>query len=95
MPNAPVDTSALRSYYKKKLRKYDNVMTVAEVAEFTGYYSSTITGWIRAEKLEAFIMPKNYMIPKEFLLKWITSDAYNNIERKSKPHLRALMRVSE
>lgn len=95
MPNAPVDTAALRSYYKKKLKKHNPVMTVAEVSEFTGYNKSTVTKWIRAERLEAFVMPRIYMIPKEFLLKWITSDTYNNVERKSKIHLRALMRVSE
>ncbi|MCQ2467084.1 MAG: hypothetical protein MJ166_06155 [Clostridia bacterium] len=48
------------------------------------------TNWIRDEKLEAFEMPTMYMIPKVFLLKWLLSDQYNNNERKSKKHIKAL-----
>lgn len=47
----------------------DEVLTVAQVSEITGYINTSITSWIRDEKLEAFEMPTMYMIPKVFLLK--------------------------
>lgn len=81
----------LRAYYKDLLTAYEDVLlTVDQVAEVTGYRNTTITGWIRANKLGALVVPTKYLIPKAHLLKWLLSDEYNNIERKSKKHMEAL-----
>ena len=33
---------------KKKLAPYNNLMSVMQISEFTGYRSTTVTSWIRA-----------------------------------------------
>ena len=91
LPTCKYNKRKLRAYYKTLFEEYeDEVLTVAQVSEITGYRNTSITSWIRDEKLEAFDMPTMYMIPKVFLLKWLLSDQYNSIERKSKKHVKAL-----
>lgn len=70
-------------------------MSVMQISEFTGYRSTTVTSWIRTGRLEALQLPDRYIIPKELLLNWLTSDRYNSIERKTKIHIRALWTVKE
>ena len=97
----PISTAALPAfkYSKRKLRAYyknlltmceDDLLTVEQVAAITGYRNTTVTGWIRASKLGSLVVPTKYLIPKVYLLKWLLSDAYNSIERKSQKHLEAL-----
>lgn len=92
-PFDPVNTNKLRAYYKRKLKSYDNILSVMQVAEFTGYRSTTVTSWIRTGRMEALQLLDRYIIPKELLLDWLTSERYNAIERKSKPHVRTLWKV--
>ena len=94
-PYDPVNTNKLRAYYRRKLKSYDNILSVMQVAEFTGYRSTTVTSWIRTGRMEALQLPDRYIIPKELLLDWLTSERYNAIERKSKPHVRALWKTYE
>ena len=82
-PDEEIDEDALREFYTSKLRRMPQLLSVADVAGFTGYAPSTVTQWIRAEKLEAFDMLDRYLIPKPCLLDWISSSKYNHIERKS------------
>lgn len=93
IPNATIDEKALRAYYEDLLIPYKEVLTVTQVAGLTGYRSTTVTSWIRTGKLGALQMLDRYIIPKQLLLEWLTSERYNNIERKSKVHVRALWRV--
>ena len=91
LPTDGYDVDKLREYYKMKFKAYKgNILSVEEVSEFTGYRHSTITQWIRDGKLEALIMPNRYVIPKELLMRWLLSEQYNSLERKTKKHVRAL-----
>jgi len=94
-PDEEIDEDALREFYTSKLRRMPQLLSVADVAGFTGYAPSTVTQWIRAEKLEAFDMLDRYLIPKPCLLDWISSSKYNHIERKSKKHLKALWTIAK
>lgn len=93
IPCGNVNKEDLRQYYEEQLIAYDEVLTVTQVALFTGYRSTTVTGWIRTGKLEALQLLDKYIIPKTLLLEWLTSERYNNIERKSKLHVRTLWKV--
>ncbi len=95
VPNTNIDTEKLREFYEKKLEPYVDVLNVAEVAAFTGYDHKTVTSWIRTGRLEALLLLDRYIVPKELLLNWLTSERYNNIERKSKEHVRCLWKVIE
>ena len=92
-PFDPVNTNKLRAYYVKELEPYDNILSVMQVATFTGYKSTTVTSWIRTGRMEALQLLDRYIIPKELLLDWLTSERYNAIERKSKPHVHALWKT--
>ena len=94
-PNEEFDEDTLREFYTNKLRRLPRLLSVTEVATFTGYANSTVTQWIRAEKLEAFDLLDRYLIPKPCLLDWISSSKYNHIERKSKKHLKALWTIAK
>ena len=94
-PFDPVNADKLRAYYVKELEPYDNILSVMQVAEFTGYRSTTVTSWIRTGRMEALQLLDRYIIPKELLLDWLISERYNAIERKSKPHVRALWKTYE
>lgn len=94
-PNAKFNKSDLRHYYIRKLKDYNELLYTTDVSRFTGYNLKTVTSWIRTGKLEVLHAQGRNIIPKELLLRWITSDRYNAIERKSQPHLRALWDISE
>lgn len=83
----------LRTYYKKKLSKFDkDVLTVPEIATITGYGFSTIRKWIQTGRLESLVLPKKLLVPKEILIGWLISEEYNSIVRKSDKHLAALLK---
>lgn len=93
IPCGAVDKNALREFYENQLKDYDEVLSVSQVSEITGYRTTTITSWIRTGRMEALLLLDRYIVPKTLLLDWITSERYNNIERKSKVHVRALWHV--
>lgn len=90
LPKKVFDKDYLRKFYTTKLKDYKDIISVTKVAEFTGYRSSTVTQWIRDGKLKALQLPGRYIIPKVYLIDWLSSEAYNNIERKTKKHVYAL-----
>ena len=93
IPSVNIDKDDLRQYYEKLIEPYGEVLTVMQLSAITGYRSTTVTSWIRTEKLEALQLLNRYIIPKSFALEWLTSDRYNSIERKSNVHLRTLWKV--
>ena len=63
----------MRSYYKRKLQPFPDVMTVADVSAFTGYNRHTVGEWIRKGKVRPLVLIKKYMIPKCYLIDWLCS----------------------
>lgn len=88
-----INVKKLRKYYVGKLATYDDILSMTETSEFTGYGLPTVSNWIQNDKLEILRVGRRYLIPKICLLDWITSDEYNNIVRKSKKHINALWGV--
>lgn len=95
LPCGPVDTEKLRTYYEKEPASYDEVLSVMQVSAFIGYRSTTVTSWIRTGKLEALQLLDRYIIPKELLINWLSSERYNSFERKSNQHVRILWKISK
>ena len=48
-PDEEIDEDALREFYTSKLRRMPQLLSVADVAGFTGYAPSTITQWTIAK----------------------------------------------
>lgn len=94
LPSDEYDKSKLRTYYNSVFKKYEeDILDVGQISEITGYGRTTITSWIRKGKLETLLAPGKYRIPKSLLMKWLLSSQYNNIEHKSKQHVKALWGV--
>lgn len=93
-PELPEGRAQLRQFYEDKLKAKLDLLDVAEVEEFTGYNRRTVGEWIRKGNLRALSLPNKYMIPKCYLIDWLSSEAYNRTYRKSKKHVDMLWEIS-
>jgi hypothetical protein len=89
-PPLPDDPDKVQRYYNSKLQDQPEVIDIADVVSFTGYNRRTVGQWIRCGKLRALKLPPKYMIPKSYLIDWLSSDEYNRTIRKSKTHVNML-----
>lgn len=94
IPELP-DESQLREYYEQKLSRYQDVMSMDEVICFTGYNRRTVGNWICEGKLKGILYNSRYIIPKTYLIDWLSSDAYNNTNRKSEKHTNMLWDITK
>lgn len=90
LPKERYKPGKLKAYYDKKLKVYQDVMSVKDIIDLTGYSKSAVNNWISLGKLKAFHINNRFLVPKPYLLEWLLSEEYNTIERKSKKHLTAL-----
>ena len=83
---AAISQQKLHSYLKKMTKGYPDVLTVSQIAQITGYQVHTVSRWCTEERVKSFVIRNRYMVPKAWLLDFLTSEEYNNITRKSKEH---------
>ena len=77
----------LRSFLKKQIADYDDVISPHKVSEITGYSTKTVALWCENGKLKSFNIFNRIKIPKEYLLDFLTSDDAFLIAKKSKKHI--------
>ncbi len=82
----PKDSEVIRRFYKSKMSAYPDVMSTAQVTEFTGYNRHTVGRWISTEKLRPLRVGHKHMIPKVYLLDFMMSDGFSKIVRKTSEH---------
>lgn len=80
------DLSRMRQFYAALLEKQPDVMTVEQVAAFTGYCKNSVGRWCSKEQLKCFFIKQKYRIPKEYLLDFLTSKYFIGIAVKSEKH---------
>ena len=80
--------------YEHQLANYPDVLTVAQVCEVTGYQRHTILKWCSKGLLKTILQTPKYMIPKVWLLEFVTSDFFNEISRKCGKHYAAIKEIS-
>lgn len=83
---AAISQQKLHSYLKKTTKGYPDVLTVSQIAQITGYRVHTVSRWCTEKRVKSFMICNRYMVPKAWLLDFLTSEEYNNITRKSKKH---------
>ena len=64
------DLERMRQYYENRLRKYPDVMTVEQVAQFTGYCKNSVGRWCSKQQVKCFFIRQRFYIPKEYLLEF-------------------------
>lgn len=94
-PPFPGDPQKTRRYYESKLASYPDVIDVAAVVDFTGYNRHTVCEWIRFGKLRALALQHKYMIPKCYLIDWLSTDEHNATTRKSRRHIDRLWELQK
>ena len=94
-PPLPNDPQKTRRYYESKLASYPDVIDVSAIVEFTGYNRHTVCKWIRFGKLRALALQHKYMIPKCYLIDWLSSDEHNSTLRKSRRHIDRLWELQK
>ena len=83
-----------KEWYEQQLANYPDVLTVAQVCEVTGYQRHTILKWCSKGLLKTILQTPKYMIPKVWLLGFVTSDFFNEISRKCGKHYAAIKEIS-
>ena len=91
----PKDPKVIREFYRNKLHDWPDVLSMAQVAEFTGYNRHTVGRWIFTGKLQALNTIHKYMIPKVWLLDLLMSENYSKIVRKTKQHRKMLWELTK
>ena len=88
--------SLLRQFYAKRLRKLPDVLTVADVAEATGYVTQSVHRWVGKGYVRTFAKGKGqgFRVPKESLLDFLASPVYNAIQSKSEKQMSALQELN-
>lgn len=66
----------LREYYEQRFRKYPDALTVSDVTEMTGYTKNAVNRWIQKGHLKAYLISRNNLIPKAWLLEFLCSEYY-------------------
>ena len=69
------DLIRMRQYYERLLKNNPDVMSVEQVAQFTGYNKNSVSRWCGKKELKCFYIKQRYQIPKEYLLDFLVSFA--------------------
>ena len=81
----------LRTFLKKQIANYDDVISPSMASEITGYSTKTITFWCEERKIKSFNIFNRIKIPKEYLIDFLASDEGLLISKKSKKHIELLL----
>ena len=94
LPEMP-EPDKMRRYYKSVLKDKPDVFSVQDIMQLTDYNRRTVGSWIHEKKLRALVLPGRYMVPKVWLIDWLSSEAYNGFNRKTKKHIDTLWTMSK
>lgn len=90
-----VRPSAFSSLLKKLWVRQPDVINALQVAVLLGYQSTTINKWIRDGKLEAIAYHGAYLIPKEWLIKYLAATVNENRAAKSTMHMKLILQCQK
>lgn len=80
------DLVTMRKYYEEHLINYPDVMSIEQIAEFTGYCKTSVRAWCSKQEVKCFLIRQRFQIPKEYLLDFLVSRYFIGIAVKSSKH---------
>ena len=89
-PKLPEDKERVRRYYESQLQQYPDILYISDIIKITGYSRRIIWKWIHEDKLHAYRLSNQFVVPKEYLIDWLCTDEYNKVYRKTKQHVATL-----
>ena len=85
-PNlSPEQQRLLIQYLLRLMESYDDLITVKQLAEFTGYNTTTIINWCN-KSLKHFSIAGRFLIPKVSAIEYLASPQLCTLPQKSKKH---------
>jgi len=75
-----------RTYLEQELSDKDDLITVADVSEFTGYSRTAIFRWCRKGYLKYFEIGNKFLIPKSEFIEYLLSSRFDRISIRSTEH---------
>jgi len=73
------DIESLSAYYEELFKDYLDIVTVADIAQMTGFTRGSVTGWLKDKKIKSFKIKNVYRVPKIYLLKFLVSNEYRRL----------------
>ena len=86
-----VDRLLVRQWYEKLLDRSPDVLTAEQVGEVLGYSRHTISKWCCEGRLKTIMQTPKYMIPKAWLLDFVTTDFF----QRDRPKMWKTLRHSQ
>ena len=80
------DLVMMRKYYEEHLTNYPDMMSIEQVAGFTGYCRTSVRAWCSKQEVKCFLIRQRFQIPKECLLDFLVSKYFIGIGVKSSKH---------
>ena len=66
-----------KQYYRKRFKEYPDVVTLEQFREMLGGIGdSTARKLMRVKKVKHFYIRDTYMIPKEYVIEYVTGEHY-------------------
>ena len=75
----------LIQYLSRIMQPYDDLLTVKQLAKFTGYNATTIVGWCN-RNLKHFSIAGRFLIPKISAIEYLATPQLCILPQKSKKH---------
>ena len=82
---SPENQKLLVQYLSRLMKPLDDLITVKELAEFTGYNTTTVINWCN-KNLKHFNIAGRFLIPKISATEYLASPLLCSLPQKSKRH---------
>ena len=63
----------LEAFFKRKMARFNDLLTAKDMAAFCGYCTKVIHQWCSSGELQAFQIAKQYLIPKDYAARKLAS----------------------
>ena len=93
LPEDDLSHPFAQEYYEKKMADLPDMLCSAQIADLTGYDQKTIRRWCAEKRIRYLTMQPRIWISAQAFMKFLRSEEYNNIPRKSQTHLDDIHRI--
>ncbi|MDL2252744.1 helix-turn-helix domain-containing protein [Ruminococcaceae bacterium OttesenSCG-928-I18] len=86
----PLVCEDMTEYYISRLDAYPDVLTVRQIADFTGYCKTAINHWCLWGWLKHFRRGRANIVPKVFFVEFLNAEHFRAIRRMTAQHIKLL-----
>ncbi len=90
MPLSETVMAFMHEYYSQILRDEKEILRVSDICRITGYGKTIVNTWFISGNLRYIVIRGAKHTAKEILIDFMSSDAFDNIYRKSDWHLQQI-----